>query len=101
MIFGSLQGLPVANHSERRTRRRTGAFMGRIDLAQCDGIDLQVSRERLPGLMRKIEDHVDIECVEDASCILQPTSYLDTAAVRVVTLHFLQQLVIEALHANR
>jgi len=86
-------GFPGAVGRHQRIKRNL------ID-AEFVNKNIHITVKRCLGLVWKIKDHVNVERVEDALCMLQPMPNLITAPIFLEALHFLQELVVETLHSN-
>ena len=61
---------------------------------------LQVAEENVLGLRREVEDHVHVERVEIRNRLADALEDFLARAVLVIAVHLLEQVVVEALHAD-
>ena len=98
--------LPVVIHVAERLLHLARGGVGHVQraergLARPAGDDfLQVVEEDVLGLAREVEDHVHVDRVEIRRGQPNALENLFAAAVLLVAIHLLEQVVVEALHAH-
>ena len=90
-------------HGASQRARHAGAGHQRVERGLARAAfhhALDVAEQHVLGLRREVEDHVHVERREVGAGLADALEDLLAAAVLVVAIHLLQQVVVEALHAN-